>query len=103
MKERVQEIKEAREKGERVYRKGITVGVMKEAGMMPFDLVDIGKVNSKFKDTPIDFSWDKCINLHNALLLSGPNINDDTPYIEALEAIGNMFEAGFLLSTSKKS
>ena len=103
MKERVQEIKEAREKGERVYRQGLTVGVMKEAGMMPFALVDIGKINAKFKDIPIDFTWDKCINLHNALLISGPDINDDTLYVEAIEAIGKMFEAGFLLSTSKKS
>lgn len=102
-RERVEEKKKERAAEERTYKQGLTVGIMREANLSPLDFIDIEKLAPKIKDYPIDLSWEKCISLHNALLKSGPEINDNTPYIEALECIGAMFQAGFLLTSSKSS
>jgi len=103
-KERVAQIKEARNEEERSYVDTITVGTMKEAGLSPIDLlVDIKKMKPEFKDIPIDLSWEKLIRLHNAALRTGPEITDDTPWVDALIAIGKMLEKGFLLKASKNT
>lgn len=102
MKEKVKLKKEELENMPREYGK-LTISVMKEAGIGPFDLFDLTKKHPILKDYPIDLTWDKMMALHNALIITGPKLTNDTFYFDAMKAIGEVFEKVFLVENSVKS
>lgn len=98
-RERMNQIKEKQNSSPRKYG-NMTIGVMKRAGIGPFDLFDLTKKHPVLKDYPIDITWDKFIRLHNELLTDGPDISEDTLYSEATEVMGSVFEKIFLVEDS---
>lgn len=103
MKERVDIIKEnvkVQETLEKRIYKLITIGSLKEQDLQPFDMFDDTFIKEKFENVPIKITWDTIVKLSNAAIESGKLVDDDTPYVEALNIFMKALNEGFLVNAS---